>query len=56
MNINEELNKDHRSFAIVMRGGPQDFVELLNLAKASGLFVVYSKSSHQKLIVQEVPF
>jgi hypothetical protein len=56
LNTNEESNKDHRSFAIVMRGRPDDFLLLCKQAKASGLFVVYTRTSHMKLEVREVPF
>ena len=56
MQTNEELKKDHRSFAVIMRGHPDDFVMLCNQAKAAGLFIVYTKTSHMKLEVREVPF
>ena len=56
MEINEELKKSTKSFALIMRGQPADFVLLCDLAKANGLFIVYTKSSHMKLEVKEVPF
>lgn len=45
-----------RSFAVVMRGTPKDFQDLLDLAKAAGLYVVYTKTSRQKLIISEEAF
>jgi hypothetical protein len=56
LNTNEELKKDHRSFAVIMRGHPDDFALLCKQAKGAGLFIVYTKTSHMKLEVTEVPF
>lgn len=56
MQITDELKKDTRSFALVIRGHPDDFALLCKQAKAAGLFIVYSKTSYLKLIVSEVPF
>lgn len=56
MQTSEEMKREHRSFAIIMRGDVQDFLELCAEARASGLFIVYTKSSHMKLEVREVPF
>ncbi|MFW9943943.1 MAG: hypothetical protein ACFFB7_03010 [Candidatus Sifarchaeia archaeon] len=56
MNIIDEVNRSHRSFALVIRGNPDDFANLMQMAKRNGLFIVYSKTSHLKLMIQEVPF
>jgi len=56
MYINDELKKDHRSFAIIMRGHPDDFALLCKQAKGAGLFIVFTKTSHMKLLIEEVPF
>ena len=56
MQSSEEMKKDHRSFAVVMRGHPDDFALLCKQAKGVGLFIVYTKTSHMKLEVREVPF
>jgi hypothetical protein len=56
LQLNEEMKKDHRSFAIVMRGHPDDFILLCEQAKAAGLFIVFTKTSYMKLDVREVPF
>jgi hypothetical protein len=50
------MRKDHRSFAIIMRGHPDDFALLCNQAKSAGLYIVFTKTSHMKLLVEEVPF
>jgi len=52
-----EINKEgtgRKSFALICRGDPSDFQWLIDQAKIAGLFVVYSKSSSQKLIIEEV--
>ena len=52
----EEINQERmgrKTFAIVMRGHPDDFLLLLQQAKAAGLYVVFSKSSTNKLIIEE---
>ncbi len=51
-----EEGKGRKSFAIVVRGHPDDFAWLLEQARIVGLFVVYSRSSNQKLLVEEVPW
>jgi hypothetical protein len=56
MYINDELKKDHRSFAIIMRGHPDDCALLCKQAKGAGLFIVFTKTSHMKLLIEEVPF
>ena len=43
-----------KSFALVVRGTPDDFQWLIDQAKIAGLYVVFSKSSSQKLIIEEV--
>ena len=54
--ITENVNKSGKSFAIVVRGHPEDFTSLATHAKSLGLYVVYTKTSHLKLVVEEVPF
>jgi len=56
MQISEEMKKDHRSFAIIMRGHPDDFALLCKQAKGAGLYIVFTKTSHMKLLIEEVPF
>jgi len=54
---NDATNKkSYKSFALILRGTPEDFLQLMELAKASGLFVVYSKTSYMKLVISEAPF
>lgn len=50
------MKKGNKSFAIVLRGSPDNFMQVVEQAKAAGLYVVYTKSSYLKLVVQEVPF
>ncbi len=45
--------RSRRSFALVVRGEPEDFQWLLDQARIVGLYVVYSKSSTQRLVVKE---
>jgi len=52
----EEATRGSRTFAIVVRGHPEDFKALVDQAKASGFYVVYTKTSFMKLVVEEVPF
>jgi len=61
--IMEELNAQReladerkRSFGIVLRGRPDDFAWLVDQAKAAGLYVVFTKTSHLKIVLKEVPF
>jgi hypothetical protein len=37
-----------------VRGQPEDFQWLIDQAKIGGLYVVFSKSSSQKLVIEEV--
>jgi hypothetical protein len=53
MEINEE-GKGRKSFALVVRGYPEDFSWLLEQARIVGLYIVFSRSSNQKLLVEEV--
>jgi len=56
-NITDETHRrDFKSFGIILRGSPEDFLQLTELAKAAGLFIVFTKSSYMKLMLQEVPF
>ena len=43
-----------KSFALVVRGTPEDFQWLIEQARIVGLYIVFSKSSTQKLIIEEV--
>lgn len=52
----EEATRGNRSFAVVMRGHPEDFKALVDQARASGLYVVYTKTSFLKLVIEEVPW
>lgn len=52
----EEATRGNRTFAIIVRGCPEDFKALVDQARASGLYVVYTKTSFQKLILEEVPW
>ena len=56
MQLMEEVRGANRTFAIVLRGYPEDFGKLVNEAKVLGLYVVFTKTSFQKLVVEEVPF
>jgi hypothetical protein len=49
-----EEGKGRKSFAVVVRGYPDDFSWFLEQARIVGLYVVYSRSSNQKLVIQEV--
>lgn len=51
-----EVNAKRRTFAIVVRGEPDDFQWLVEQAKIADLYVVYTKSTFQKLLVEEVPW
>ena len=51
--ITEDV-RGRKSFALVVRGYPDDFAWLVEQAKIVGLYVVYSKSSIQKLLIEEV--
>jgi hypothetical protein len=53
---NEGREGSRKSFAIILRGHPDDFQFLIDHAKAVGLYVVFTKTSSEKLVVQEVPF
>jgi hypothetical protein len=55
MEITEE-GKGRKSFALVVRGYPEDFSWLLEQARIVGLYIVFSRSSNQKLLVEEVPW
>jgi len=54
--LTETLVKDRRSFAVVIRGHPDDFAWLMKQAKAAGLYIVYTRTSYQKLVIEEVPW
>ncbi|MGD0056354.1 MAG: hypothetical protein ABSB83_00670 [Methanomassiliicoccales archaeon] len=49
-----EEGRGRKSFALVVRGYPDDFSWLIEQAKIVGLYIVFSKSSTQRLIVEEV--
>jgi hypothetical protein len=49
-----EEGKGRKSFAVVVRGHPDDFAWFLEQARIVGLYIVFSKSSSQKLIIEEV--
>jgi hypothetical protein len=53
MEVTEERT-GRKSFAVVVRGYPDDFSWLLEQARVAGLYIVFSRSSNQKLIVEEV--
>lgn len=48
-----EEGKERKTFALICRGDPEDFSWLIEQAKIGGLYVVFTKTSHQKLIVEE---
>jgi hypothetical protein len=54
--LTETLAKDRMSFAIVIRGHPDDFAWLKKQVKAAGLYIVYTRTSYQKLVIEEVPW
>ena len=56
MQISEEVKRGNRTFAMVVRGHPDDFARLVQLAKSADLYVVFTKTSFQKLVIEEVPF
>jgi len=56
MGIMEEATRGNRTFAIVLRGYPEVFKALVDQARASGLYIVYTKTSFLKLVVEEVPW
>ena len=45
-----------RTFALIVRGEPDDFQWLVEQAKIANLYVVYTKSTFQKLLVEVVPW
>ncbi len=51
-----EENVSRKTFALVVRGHPGDFMFLVEHAKAVGCYVVFTKTSSEKLVVQEVPW
>jgi len=51
-----EEGKGRRTFAIILRGKTDDFAWLVEQAKATGLYIVFSRTSYQKLVIQEVPW
>jgi hypothetical protein len=53
---NDTHRRDFKSFAIILRGSPEDFLQLTEMAKAAGLFIVFTKTSHLKIMLQEVPW
>lgn len=53
---NEGREEGRKSFAIILRGHPDDFQFLIDHAKAVGLYVVFTKTSSEKLMIQEVPW
>ena len=55
MELSEEKNK-RKTFALVVRGDADDFAWLVQQARIAELYVVFSKSSFQKLIIEEVPW
>lgn len=44
---------NRKTYAVVLRGLPQDFQAWIDQAKIYDLFVVYTKTSHQRLRVIE---
>jgi hypothetical protein len=52
----ETHRRDFKSFGIILRGSPEDFLQLTELAKAAGLFIVFTKTSYLKLMISEAPF
>lgn len=54
----EQDRRDGRkkTFALIVRGRPEDFACLIDHARAIGLYVVYSKTSSLKIVLKEVPF
>jgi hypothetical protein len=55
MELLEEKNK-RKTFALIVRGDPDDFQWLVEQARIAELYVVFTKSSFQKLLVKEVPW
>lgn len=53
---NDRVPEKMRSFAMVCRGTPEQFTELAEHAKRLGLYIVYTRTSFQKLKIQEIPF
>lgn len=51
-----EERANRKTFALIVRGQSDDFLQLVEHAKASGLYVVYTKTSNAKIVVQEVPW
>lgn len=54
--ILENSRGSKKSFALIVRGYPEDFDHLVQLAKVNGLYVIYMKTSHLRLVVEEVAF
>jgi len=52
----EEEKATKKSFALVLRGEPADFMSLVSQAKTAGLYVVYTKTSNHRLFVEERPW
>jgi len=51
-----EERANRKTFALIVRGQSGDFLQLVEHARASGLYVVYTKTSDAKIVVQEVPW
>ena len=54
--MHQEISKEserRRTFALIIRGYPEDFVGLVEQAKVYGFYIVYTKSSQMRLIVEE---
>jgi hypothetical protein len=57
--MHSEISKNgekRKTFCLIVRGYPSDFAGLVEQAKAYDLYVIYTKSSSMRLIIQEVPF
>ena len=55
--MHPEISKEserRRTFALIIRGFPEDFAGLVEQAKIYGFYIVYTKSSQMRLIVEEV--
>ena len=56
MEINKGVKSGRSAFAVIMKGETEDFIKLVEMAKAHGLYIVYTKTSFMKLVVKEEPF
>lgn len=54
---NEEIVDDRgsrrKTFAVVCKGDPNDFADVVERMKAHGLYIVYTRASSKRLVVKD---